>query len=39
MIVSAIEEAHHGTPWKKEQPVNVCPPCFNFSDEDEDHTI
>jgi len=39
MIASAIEEADQGTPWKEEQLVNVCPPCFNFSDEDEDRTI
>ena len=39
MIASAIEEADQGTPWKEEQLVNVCPPCFNFSDEDEDCTI
>jgi len=39
MIPSAIEEAYQGTPWKEEQLVNVCPPCFNFSNEDEDRTI
>jgi hypothetical protein len=39
MIASAIEEADKGTPWKEEHLVNVCRPCFNFSDEDEDRTI
>jgi len=39
MIASAIEEADQGTLWKEEQLVNVCPPCFDFSDEDEDRTI
>jgi hypothetical protein len=39
MIASAIQEAHQGTPWKEEQLGNVCPPCFNVSDEDEDCTI
>jgi len=39
MIASAIEDADQETPWKEEQLVNVCPPCFNFSDEDGDHTI
>jgi len=39
MIASAIGEADQGTLWKEEQLVNVCPPCFTFSDEDEDHTI
>jgi len=39
MIASAIEEANQGTPWKEEQLVNVCPPCFNFSNDDEDRTI
>jgi hypothetical protein len=34
-----MEEADQGTPWKEEQLVNMCPPCFIFSDEDEDHTI
>jgi hypothetical protein len=38
-IASAIEEADQGTSWKKEQLVNVCLPCFNFSDEDDDRTI
>jgi hypothetical protein len=39
MIASAIDEADQGTPWKEEQLVNVSPPCFNFSYEDEDCTI
>jgi len=39
MIASAIKEADQATPWNEEQLVNVCPPCFNFSDEDEDCTI
>jgi hypothetical protein len=39
MISSVMKEADQGTPWQEEQLVNVCPPCINFSDEDEDHTI
>ena len=39
MIASAIEEADQGTPWKEEQLVKACPPCFNFFNEDEDRTI
>ena len=39
MLESAIEEADQGTPWKQEQLVTVCPPRFNFSDQDEDRTI
>jgi hypothetical protein len=39
IITSAIEVADQGTLWKEEQLVNVCPPCFKCSGEDEDHTI
>jgi len=39
MIRLAIEEADQGTPWMGEHHVNVCPPCFDFSDENEDRTI
>jgi hypothetical protein len=39
MIASAIEKADQGTLWKEEQLANACPPCFNFSNEDEDRTI
>jgi hypothetical protein len=39
MIASALEEGHQRTLWKEKQHLNLCPPCFNFSDEDEDLTI
>jgi len=39
MLASAIKDLEHGTPGKEEQLVNVCRPCCNISDEDEDHTI
>ena len=39
MRASAIEDADQRTACNEEQLVNVCPPCFNFSDEDEDRTI
>jgi len=39
MIASAIEAANERTLGKDVQYVNVCPPCFNFPGEDEDHTI
>ena len=39
MMPSAIEVGDQSTPWKIKELVNVCPPCFDFSDEDEDRTI
>jgi len=38
-IPSTIKEADQGTVWKEDQPVNICPPCINFSDGDKDCII
>jgi hypothetical protein len=39
IIASPLEEADYRTPCEEEKLVDVIPPCFNFSKEDEDCTI